>query len=441
MIGTGVFFKAAVMSQLLPSPAWVLAAWGVAGLLSLAGALTYAELGAMLPQAGGEYIYMRTAYGPATAFLCGWTRFFVASAGNAALGVGAATFLSAFLPLNAVWLERTFHLFGREVHWELGMKAVAALLIILFFGSLNCAGVAFGGRVQFLLTAAKVLGTIGIAIGAFFFSGGHSIASASTLIARSTGGFNAFGAAVLAALWACEGWAYMPMLAGEVQDPGRNVPRALIAGVLVVLTLYGLANLSYFHALTFDQVAGSNSTAHRDALPVASKAAETFLGQKGAAFASVIFLISIVGALNGVLMSLARIPFAMARDGLFFSKFGALSEGSHVPVWSVMLLTIWTAVLTLSGTFDQLTDMTIFAIWIFYALGGGAVFVLRRKMPGTPRPYRTAGYPVVPLVFLLAAIALVTNTLVTNPLESMVGLALIGIGWPLYLYYRWTKAS
>jgi APA family basic amino acid/polyamine antiporter len=353
------------------------------------------------------------------------------------LGVAAATFLSAVVPLNAVWMQRTFHLLGREVRWQLGIKELTAVAIVLFFGSLNCAGVAFGGRVQSLLTSAKILSIAGIVAGVFFFSSGNTITHFhSPAGAVHTGGFSAFGAAVLAALWACDGWAFMPMVAGEVRNPGRNVPRALIIGVLVVLALYGLANLAYFYALPFDEVASSNSTAHREALPVAAKAVQTFLGQKGGALVSVVFLISVIGALNGVLLAMARIPFAMARDGLFFAKFGELSRGSSVPAWSVMTLSIWAALLALSGTFDQLTDMTVFSMWIFYALGAGAVFVLRRKMPDAPRPYRTIGYPVVPFVFLLAAVLLVGNTLVASPVESVTGLVLIGLGLPVYFYYR-----
>jgi len=436
IIGTGVYFKAAVMAQLVASPALVLAAWAVAGLLSLAGALTYAELGGMLPHAGGEYVYLRAAYGPGPAFLCGWMRFVVASAGNAALGVGAATFLSAVVPMNAVWVERTFHLLGREVHWQLGIREIAAMAIILFFGSLNCAGVAFGGRVQFFLSSAKVLGIAAIVIGAFLFSSTGTVAHFRTAGTHPTGGFTAFGAAVLAALWACEGWAFMPMVAGEVRNPERNVPRALITGVLIVLALYGLANLSYFYALPFDEVAASNSTAHRDALPVAAKAVHSFLGDKGGPVVTAVFLLSVVGALNGVLLAMSRIPFAMARDGLFFAKFGSLSRGTGVPAWSVMMLSIWTAALALSGTFDQLTDMTIFAVWIFYALGAGAVFILRRKMPDAPRPYRTIGYPAVPMLFLLLAVLLVINTLVASPVESAAGLLLIALGLPVYFYYR-----
>ncbi len=435
MIGTGVFFKAAVMAQLVGSPAMVLAAWTVAGLMSLAGALTYAELGAMLPEAGGEYNYLRAAYGQQTAFLDGWMRSVVAPAGNAALGAGFATFLSALIPMNGVWARATLHLFGTEVPWQLGEKEVVAVALILLFGAANCVGVAFGGRVQTALTAAKAGGILVIIAGAYFFSSG-GVANLRTAPAAHFGGASAFGAAVLSALWACDGWAFMPMVAGEIRNAARNVPRALIVGVLGVLTLYGLVNLAYFYALPFDQVAGANSNAHRDALPIASAVAATFLGSHGPALFSILCMISTAGALNGVILSLARMPFAMSRDGLLGRSFGELSEKSRVPLVSVVAITLWSAALALSGTFDQLTNLTIFGQWIFYGLTGAAVFVLRRKMPDKPRPYRVILYPLTPLIFVTAAVALIVNSFSSNPVEAVVGVGLIALGLPVYFYHR-----
>jgi APA family basic amino acid/polyamine antiporter len=435
MIGTGVFFKAAIMAQQVGSPGMVMLAWLVAGIMSLAGALTFAELGGMLPKAGGEYAYLRAAYGDFWAFLDGWARFVVASGGIAALGVGFATFLSAIVRIRGPWTSSMLHLAGREIPWEFGLKEVIAVGVILLFGATNCLGVRFGGGVQTVLSAAKVGGIFVIVAGAYFLSGTgsaeHLRGSASHPV-----GISAFGAAVLSALWACDGWAFMPMVAGEVRDAARNVPRALIVGVLIVLTLYGLANLAYFYVLPFNEVATANSTQYRDALPVASKAAATFLGDRGPALLSIIFMISAAGALNGVILSMARIPFAMSRDGLLGRGLGELSEGAHVPVKSVILVTLWSAVLAVSGTYDQLTDLTIFGEWIFYGLTAGAVIVLRRKMPDAPRPYRTLGYPLTPLLFLVCAAALVVNTLQTGPVEAIAGLSLIATGLPVFWYYR-----
>jgi APA family basic amino acid/polyamine antiporter len=444
MIGTGVFFKAAIMSQQVGSPALVLAAWLAAGLMSLAGALTYAELGGMFPKAGGEYNYLRAAYGPMPAFLDGWTRAVVASAGVAALGAGFATFLSAIVPMPAVWASTTLHLFGRDVAWQLGVKELVAVAMILLFGVANCAGVAFGGRLQTVLTGAKVLGIAIIIVGAYFFSNDGTFSNVTTFNVLAAQGHltraSAFGAAVLSALWACDGWAFMPMVAGEIKNPARNVPRALMVGVLGVLALYGLVNLAYFYALPFDAVAASNSTVHRDALPVASRVAQTFLGARGPVLVSVLCMISIAGAMNGVILALARMPFAMSRDGLLGRAFGEVSKGSHVPVWSVLAITMWSCILALSGTFDQLTDLTIFGQWIFYGLTGAAVFVLRRKLPDAPRPYRTILYPLTPLVFVACAAALVLNSFSSSPVEAAAGVLLIALGLPVYFYYGRSNA-
>jgi APA family basic amino acid/polyamine antiporter len=247
---------------------------------------------------------------------------------------------------------------------------------------------------------------------------------------------SAFGVAMLAALWGYDGWNNMPMAAGEVQNPGRNIPRALIVGMIVVMAIYCLLNLAYFYALPFGEVLTSNSTAYRDALPVSAKAAGTFLGDFGGRFVSVIFVVSALGALNGSILSNARVPYAMARDGMFFPAMGELSQKTHVPIKGLLVQGVWSCVLALSGTFDQLTDCLLFASWIFYGLVTSSVFVLRRKMPDAARPYKTFGYPLIPLVFVIVAIALILNTLYQRRAESMVGLGLILIGLPLYFYWR-----
>lgn len=443
IIGTGVFLKTAVMAQQVGTPWLVLLAWIVAGFLSLAGALTYAELGALLPHAGGEYIYLRAAYGNLPAFLFGWMRLTVGSTGSIAVfGVAFATFLSALVPLENVWAAKTLHLFGQPIHWQFGLKQVVAVAIILVLSGLNCLGVILGGRIQSVLTLAKLLGIAVIVVGVFFFAPTADWKNLSTPSdAPAWCGLPAFGAALLAALWAFDGWNNMPMVAGEVQNPARNIPRALMIGMFVVLLVYGLANLAYCYALPIQEIATSNSTAYRDALPVASKAAQTFLGERGPALVSIAFLLSTLGALNGSILTSARIPFAMARDGLFFARFANLSRHSAVPVSAIVLQAVWASLLAVSGTFDQLTDYVVFAGWIFYAATIAAVFVLRRKMPDAPRPYRTIGYPVVPLLFVLVAGWLIVNTLYTNPVESMVGLGLIALGLPVYFYQRHERGS
>jgi APA family basic amino acid/polyamine antiporter len=434
VIGTGVFLKTAAMTQQLGSPVVVLLAWLAAGLLSLAGALTYAELGAMFPEAGGEVVYLEKAYGALPSFLYGWMQFAVAATGGiAAIATGFAIFLSALIPIGGAWVERTFHLFGQDVHWRFGLLQVVAVAAIVLFSAINCVGVAVGGRVQSLLTAAKVVGIAGIVGGVFLLSRGASWSHLATPAGvPQWGGMQAFGAAMLAALWAYNGWYALPLVAGEVEHPRRNVPRGLIIGMLVVLVVYLLTNLSYFYALPVSEILTSNSTAHPDALPVATKAAQTFLGPVGTAFISVAFVVSTVGALNGVILSNSRIPYAMAREGLFFKRMGEVSARGRVPVWAIIFQGAWACVLALSGTFDQLTVYSIFALWVFFGVTAAAVFVLRRKMPDAPRPYRVLGYPVVPLVFIAVAAWLVVNTIRTSPVESSVGLALIALGVPVY---------
>jgi APA family basic amino acid/polyamine antiporter len=438
VIGTGVFLKTAVMTQQLGTPTMVLLAWAAAGALSLAGALTYAELGAMFPKAGGEYVYLGKAYGDAPAFLYGWMQCAVAATGGiAAIATGFAIFLSALIPMGNAWVERTFHLLGQEVHWRLGLQQLVAVAAIVLFSAINCVGVAFGGRVQSVLTGAKLLGIAVIVGGVFLLSGGASWSHLATPAgAPQGGGASSFGAAMLAALWAYNGWYALPLVAGEVERPQRNVPRGLITGMLVVLVVYLLANLSYFYALPVGEVVTSNSTAHPDALPVATKAAQTFLGPTGTAFISVAFIVSTLGALNGIILSNARIPFAMARDGLFFRKLGEVNEAGRVPARAIIAQGAWASVLALSGTFDQLTTYSIFALWLFFGVTAASVFVLRRKLPDAPRPYRTLGYPVVPFVFILVAAWLVANTIITSPVESAAGLALIALGVPVYFYFK-----
>lgn len=438
VIGTGVFLKTAIMAQDVGSPMMVLAAWVAAGLLSLAGALTYAELGAMLPHAGGEYVYLRHAYGETTAFMFGWMRFAVAGSGSVAiLGTGFATFLSAVFPLTTVWAERQFTFLGQTINWRLGTLQLVAVTVILLFAAINCLAVAFGGKVQSVLTVLKIAGIAIVVGGVFLFSKGATWDHLATPGGGAAlGGFAAFGTAMLAALWAYDGWNNMPMAAGEVQNPGRNIPRALILGMIVVTVIYCLANLAYFYALPFAEVVTSSSTRYRDALPVATKAAQTFLGDYGGRIVSIAFILSAMGALNGSILSNARVPYAMAHDGLFFSRMARLHAVSRVPVWAILIQSSWACILALSGTFDQLTDYVIFASWIFYGLVTSSVFVLRRKMPAAERPYRTIGYPLVPLVFVLVALWLVINSLFTRPVEAFVGLALIALGLPVYFYFR-----
>ena len=438
VIGTGVFLKAAPMAQLVGSPSRVLWVWLAAGLLSLAGALTYAELGAMMPEAGGEYVFLREAYGDLPAFLFGWSSvMLIASGGLAAVATALASFVGSFVSLNAVWTTHDFHLLGQVVHWRLGIQQLIAVAVILLFCAINARGITVGGRVQWAATVAKLAGIAIIVLGAFLLSKTGSAVNLKKpgTAAIAPGGIGAFGAAMLAALWAYQGWSNLPMVAGEMEKPERNVPRALIYGMVLVIVVYLLTNLAYFYALPFGEVLTANSTAFRDALPVAAKAAQTF-SSYGAQIVSIAFIIAAIGALNGITLMNARVPFAMARDGLFFGPLADLSAESRAPVKAIWFQGIWACVLALSGTFDQITTSVIFAVWLFTALVGSSLFVLRRKLPVAPRRYRALGYPVVPGLFVIVAVWLVINSLSATPVESVAGLVLMAVGLPFFFYFR-----
>lgn len=422
IIGTGVFLKAGIMSHSAGSPFYVLLAWGIAGLLALAGALTYAELGMLFPQAGGEYVYLRKAYGDLPGFLYGWQRFWAASPGSiAAYAVGCATFAAPLLDMS-----------------KIGGPKVFALSLIAVFTLVNCVGVVFGGRVQTFLTALKIFLILFVIGGVFFFSPAGAFANfqPSAGHAGLWPGFSSMGAAILAATWAYGGWDNFPMVAGEVKNPKRNIPLALGLGVFCILVIYCLLNAAYFYALPFTEVLSANSTYHPNALPVATKAAQTFLGSIGYPLLAAGFFLSAAGAMNGSILTSSRVPYALAADGLFFKQLAKLHPTRQTPVASLVIQAAVAGVLALSGTFDQLTDYVIFASWIFFAATASSVFVFRKRFPDADRPYKTLGYPVIPIVFIATVLCLLANTLVTNPVPSLTGLAIILAGVPAYWFVK-----
>lgn len=419
IIGTGVFLKPAAMAQGAGSELLVLCAWIVAGLLSLAGALTYAELGALMPEAGGEYVYLREAYGRLPAFLYGWMRFFIGSAGSiAAYAVGSATFLAAVVDLSAYPGER----------------AGLAVTFIAIFTATNCLAVTIGARLQAALTLIKVLAIAGLC-GVLLVLGDRPAPSSPE---PGFQGALAFSTAVLAALWAFDGWNNLVMVGGEIKDPQRNLPRSLLLGMLIVGALYMLSNTAYFAALDFHGVAASYSSAQKDALPVATNAlaAVTHGSAAPIAIVSLLFVTSALGAMNGSILTGSRVPYALARDGLFPRALAALSS-RHVPVAAVLSQGFVAIVLALSGTFDQLTDAVVFASWIFYGLCTGAVFILRRRLAktGARPPYRAPFYPLLPAAFIAVTGWLLVNTVLSMPELTALGLGIIALGVPVYLFF------
>lgn len=433
IIGTGVFLKTAVMAQLGGSPLWVLAAWLGAGLLSFAGAMTYAELGAMFPKAGGEYVYLRRGYGPFMGYLFAWNRFWIATPGSiAAYAVGSATFLGGVTALG----DHSLHV---PLLGEVEAGRAVALAFIATFTALNCMNVRSGGNLQTVLTAMKVAVIVALALGAILAPSGD--------LAHITGasgafpGFSAFGAMVLAALWAYDGWNNLPMAAGEVRDPERNVPRAIIGGAIVVFGIYALINLGYFFALPLSEVQTSSSDANPNAPAVAAKVATQFLGESTQIILAAAMMLSALSAMNGSMLTGARVPYAVAKDNLAPRRLADLSERSRVPVIAVLVQGALSCVFTLNARFDELTNAVVFASWLFYALNAGSVLLLRRREPDRPRPFRVPGFPVVPFVFITLSTLLLLNTIYMSPKSSMLGLGTTLVGAIVYVAFLRGRAA
>jgi APA family basic amino acid/polyamine antiporter len=424
VIGTGVFLKSAMMAQLLGSPTLVLLAWLVAGVLSTAGACCYAELGAQFPFAGGEYVYLREAYGGMMAFICGWTHFWLNSpAAAAAYAVGASLFIGAIVPLDGM----------------ITAKAVAVLLIIGAC-ALNCFKVAIAGRLQSLLSLLKVLSILGLSVMIVFF-GKHVSAVPAPVVAVSPWSLSHFGQALIGALWAYQGWAIMTMMAGEVKDPKRTIPRAILVGMAFVTVCYLLLNFAYFYALPIQSIMESNSKLFPHALPVATLAAQTAMGPMAVRLLSVIFVISVFGAMNSSILAGSRIPYAMARDGLIFKYIGHLNSKSRVPVTAVISQGTCAIVYALLGTFDQLTGYVVFAAWSFYSLSAGSLFIFRRRHPQLARPYSVPFYPVTPLIFIFGSAFLIANSIWNAPMKAGVGVLILLPCVPLYFWLHARKVK
>jgi APA family basic amino acid/polyamine antiporter len=421
IIGTGVFVKARVMTVNVGTPAMVLAVWLCAGLLTLTGALVYAELSTMMPRSGGAVHFLGAAYGRRWAYLYGWTYTVALGASAAAVAILFATFLNDLLG-------------GAMPPWAL---KVVPLLVIVVATGVNLGTVRASGRVATALTAVKIAIVLGVGVGAFLLSDGSwdhlSLSGTEGLGAgvpeSARGGWNGFGAAMLGALWSYNGWAIITSLGGEVKDPARTLPRTMLGGTLLVVVLYMLINAAYFYVLTPLEIANLP-----ESTSVANATVLRFAGSTAAAIMSVGLVISAYGTLHTTLLVGSRVPFALARKGLLPASLGLVSARS-VPAVAVLSIGAWGLVLTATGTFDILTDIYVFVLWIFYAMTGSAVFVLRRRMPDAERPYRTWGYPVIPVLFLVVALFLLVNTFIATPGRAVSGFLLVIAGLPVYAFY------
>src|SRR5579863_7224726 len=428
VIGSGIFLVPSQMVKNVGSPMMVFAVWVAGGLLSLFGALSYAELAAALPEAGGEYVYLREAYGPFWGFIYGWTQMWVAKSGSiATLATGFFIYLANFRPE----LERVCAVIplpiGEAGHpLEIRYGQLFAMGVIAVLAAINYVGVRVGGNVQVTVTAIKV-GLIAAIIVIGLGSGQGNAANFQTFT-PAAGGIAGFFAAMVAALWAYDGWNNVAMVASEVRKPSRNLPLALIIGTASVIVIYLLTNLAYFYVLPAGAVASTDR--------VAAEAMRKILGAPGAAAVSLAAMISIFAALNGSLLSGSRVPFAMARDGLFFRSVERIHPVHRTPSVSILVLSAWACLLVLSGRYDQLYTYVIFASAILYGMATASVIVLRFRRPDMPRPYRTIGYPLVPIAFVLGIACLIVSTLRSSPRESILGLLLISIGLPFYFYWK-----
>ena len=414
VIGSGIFIVPAEIAGLLKAPLIIMSVWVVGGLLSFFGALCFAELGAMFPEAGGMYVFLRESYGRLIAFLFGWTLFFVIDTGAiATLSMAfSSKYLPYFVPLSPV-----------------GIKLVALVFVVMLV-AVNYVGVRYGASLQNVLTFIK-FGAIFAVVGVVFLFAEGNTANWTTPAPSqvvSTGLVGAFGLALVRSLWAYKGWEVTTFSAGEMKNPARNLPVGLFAGTLVVIVLYLATNLAYLYVFPADQLSKSTR--------IAADAIQLVVGPIGASIIAVVILCSITGAANGNMLTAPRVFFAMAKDGLFFRKLADVHPKFLTPHVSILATGAWAAVLSLTGTFEQLATYVIFGQWIFFGLTAGAVIVLRKKRPDLARPYRTPGYPILPIVFIGAAVFISVNTLILQPINALAGLAIIVLGVPAFLYWQ-----
>jgi APA family basic amino acid/polyamine antiporter len=433
VVGTGIFITTGDMAKVLPHGGLILLVWAAGGLLTLAGALTYAELGVLFPRAGGIYHYVKEAYGPLWGFLYGWIAFLVImSGGNAALGVAFGEYLGSFLPFFSTKHVLLAVPVGSWT-WTLSGGQLAAVAALVVLTAVNHLGLKEGAWVQNVLTALKI-GAI-LLIGALGLFAAAPAVNAWTEPAHAlpTSLLAAFGVAMIAALWTYDGWYGLTCSAGEVRDPGRSLPRGLILGTLAVMALYILLNLVYLRALP---TAGMAATPR-----IGETAAAVLFGPRAARLVSLVVLVSTFGCLSSTILYSSRIYLPMAADGLFFRSLATVDPRYRTPVRSLWAQTAWSVLLTVSGTYEQLYTYVIFSSVVFHAATAAAVFVFRRRLPDAPRPYRTWGYPVVPALFILACLLLIGNTLFEKPVESLLGLGLLALGVPAFLIFRARSAK
>jgi len=412
IIGSGIFMVPATVAMFTGSASLFFMVWIAGGIVSLFGALSVAELGAAMPRAGGQYVYLSEAYGPVWGYLYGWSAVAVINTASiAAVGVAFSEYLRFFFPIT-----------------DVSIKGIAVATIVLLT-IINILDVKSGARFQNVFTISKLGAIFGIIILGLVMKGGSNQNLSPFFSDQSfTELVGPLGLAMVSVLWTFDGWIFITYVAGEVKNPGRNIPLSLIFCMLIVVTIYLLLNYVLIYTLGFTGMNGSDL--------VVSDAASVFLGNKGAAIVTLIILISLIGANNGFVLTSARINYAMAKDKLFFYQASQIHPRFKSPSNALIIQCVWASLLTFTGTFNQLITYIIFASWIFYGMSAGAVIILRNKKPDMERPYKTPAYPWIPIIFILFAIFLTINTIIEAPRDAAIGAGIILAGLPMYYYWK-----
>ncbi len=425
VIGSGIFMTTGLMAEALPSASLILLAWILGGLQMLAGALTYAELGAAMPKAGGQYVYLREAYGPLPGFLFGWVAFVAYISGtNAAIAVAIAEHLGSFYPSlsthNSIIGIGSFSISGGQIF---------AMSLIVVLSLINYLGIVFGKWVQNIFTVLKIGSILLFALAGLFISTGNHLDLSLNPTDMSIGSIlTGMGIALVAVNWTVGGWEYVTFAAGEIKNPKKNLPLALIIGTIMILVLYFLINIAYLKVLPMDTLIGE--------IKVGEMAAKTLYGPGIAGVFTLVIIVSMFGALNGNILVGSRVYYAMAKDHLFFSSAANVHPKFKTPGNAIIIQGFWAAILTLTGTFEELITLVVFVNFMMWIAASSTVFVLRKKQPNLERPYKVWGYPYVPAFFIIFSSVIMVNTFFESPEQSLMGLGLTLLGIPAYLYWK-----
>src|SRR5262245_321354 len=435
MIGSGIFIVSADMARQLGSSGLLLAAWGITAVMTILGAMSYGELAAAMPRAGGQYVFLREAYGPLFGFLYGWTLFLVIQTGTiAAVAVGFAKFLGIFVP----WVSASNVLVPLPLGYRVSSQHLLAILVISLLTWVNCKGLREGATVQNIFTVAKVGGLLALVIMGLILPGNPAAVQSNfqQLFPENfgLGMLSIMGAALVGSLFAADAWNNVTFTGSEVVNPKRNLPLSLFLGTATVSLIYFAANAVYLRTLPLEAIASAPEDR------VGTLAAQSLMGSGGLTFINAAILISTFGCTNGLILAGARVYYAMARDGLFFKKVGEVSARSHTPVFSLIVQAVWASLLVLSGTYNELLDYVIFAALLFYVLTVTGLFVLRKKRPEMERPYKAFGYPVLPAAYVLLAALVMVDLLVVKPRFTWPGLMIVVTGVPVFFFWKRPRA-